>query len=80
MIIVTTSGSVRTRRYPAARSRACTPATRTTSPGCGPVAGIGAGEMRSDIHKRRLLTDNAAIHQGAEAGDVPGRAVQIAES
>jgi hypothetical protein len=80
MIIVTTSGNVRTQSHPAARSRSCTPATRRRSPGCGPVARIGAGEMRLDIHKRGLLTDNAAIHQGAEAGDVRGRVVQIPES
>jgi hypothetical protein len=36
MILVTTPGNVRTRSHSAAHSRSCSPATRTTSPGCGP--------------------------------------------
>ena len=42
MILVTTPGNVRTRSHSAARSRSCSPATRTRSPGCGPVAEIAA--------------------------------------
>ena len=53
MILVTTPGNVRTRSHSAARSRSCSPATRTRSPGCGPVAEIAAlidaGELRLDI-------------------------------
>ena len=42
MIPVTTPGNIRTRSPSAARSRSCSPATRTRSPGCGPVAEIAA--------------------------------------
>ena len=59
MILVTTPGNVRTRSHMAARSRS-SPATRTRSPGCGPVteiaALIDAGELRLDISERGLLT------------------------
>jgi hypothetical protein len=55
MILVTTPGNVRTRSHSAARSRSCSPATRTRSPGCGPVAEIAAlidaGELRFDGHR-----------------------------
>ena len=82
MRLVTTSG-VRTRSHSAARSRSCSPATRTRSPGCGPVAEIAAlidvGELRLDISERELLTDTAAIHERAEAGDLRGRVVLIPE-
>jgi hypothetical protein len=64
MILVTTPGNVRPRSHSAARSRSCSPATRTRSPGCGPVAEIAAlidaGELRLDISGRELLTDTAA--------------------
>ena len=83
MILVTTPGDVRTRSHSAARSRSCSPATRTRSPGCGPVAEIAAlidaGELRLDISERELLTDTAAIHERAEAGDLRGRVVLIPE-
>ena len=42
MILVTTPGNVRTRSHSAARSRSWSPATRTRSPGCGPVTEIAA--------------------------------------
>ena len=81
MILVTTPGDVRTRSHSAARSRSCSPATRTRSPGCGPAADIAAlidaGELRSDISERGLLTDTAAIHERAEAGDLRGRVVLV---
>jgi hypothetical protein len=67
----------------AARSRSCSPATRTRSLGCGPVAElaavIGAGERRLDINERALLARSAAIHERAEAGDLRGRIVLIPE-
>ena len=73
MRLVITPGNVRTRSHSAARSRSCSPATRTRLPGCGPVveiaALIDAGELRLDISERELLTDTAAIHERAEAGD-----------
>ena len=51
--------------------------------GCGPVAEIAAlidvGELRLDISERELLTDTAAIHERAEAGDLRGRVVLIPE-
>ncbi len=63
MNLVTTPGAVRMRSHPAAGSRLCAPATRTRSPGCGPVMGIGdlidAGELRLGISKRGLLTGAA---------------------
>ena len=69
MRLVTTPG-VRTRSHPAARSRSCTPTTRTRSPGCGPAveitAPIDAGELRLDINERALLADSAAFHERAE--------------
>jgi hypothetical protein len=40
---------------------------------------IDAGELRLDISERGLLTDTAAIHDRAEAGDRPGRVVLIPE-
>ena len=83
MILVTTPGNVRTRSHPAARSRSCSPATRTRSPGCGPVteiaALIDAGEPRLDISERGLLSDTAAIHDRAEADDLCGLVVLIPE-
>ena len=83
MILVTTPGNVRTRSHSAARSRSCSPATRTRSPGCGPVAEIAAlidaGELRLDISGRGLLTDTAAIHERAEAGDLRGLVVLTPE-
>ena len=42
MILGTTPGDVRTRDHAAAGSRSCSPATRTRSPGCAPVAEIPA--------------------------------------
>ena len=81
MILVTTPGNVRTRSHSAAGS--CWPATRTTSPGCGPVAEIAAlidaGELRLDISERELLRDTAAIHERAVAGDLRGRVVLVPE-
>jgi hypothetical protein len=83
MILVTTSRLRRTRSHSAARSGSCSPATRTRSPGCGPVAEIAAlidgGELRLDISERELLTDTAAIHERAEAGDLRGRVVLVPE-
>ena len=83
MILVTTPGNVRTRSRSAARSRSCSPATRTRSPGCGPVAEIAAlidaGELRLDISERERLTDTAANHERPEAGDLRGRVVLIPE-
>lgn len=74
MILDTASRQRRTRSHAAARSRSCSPATRTRSPGCGPVAEIAAlidaGELRLDISERGLLTHTAAIHERAE--DEPG--------
>ena len=71
MILVTTPGDVRTRCHSAARSRSCSPATRTRSPGCGPVAELAAliddGELRLAISGRGLLRDTAAIHERAAA-------------
>jgi NADPH:quinone reductase-like Zn-dependent oxidoreductase len=44
------------------------------------IAGlVDAGELRLDISERALLTDTAAIHQRAEAGDLRGRVVLIPE-
>ncbi len=83
MILVTTSGNVRARSRTAARSRSCPPATRTRSPGWGPVGEIAAltdaGELRLDISERELLTGTAAIHERAEAGDLRGLLVLIPE-
>jgi hypothetical protein len=83
MRLVTTPGNVRTRSRSAARSRSCSPATRTRSPGCGLVveiaALIGAGELRLGISDRGLLRDTAAIHARAVAGDLRGRVVLIPE-
>lgn len=82
MRLVTTPG-VRTRSRSAARSRSCSPATRTRSPGCGPVveiaALIDAGGLRLGISDRGLLTDIAAVHARAVAGDLRGRVVLISE-
>ena len=78
MRLVTTPG-VRTRSHSAAHSRSCSPATRTRPPGCGPVVEITApvddGELRWDTSERGLLTDTAAIHERAIAGDLRGRVV-----
>jgi hypothetical protein len=83
MILVTTPGNVRTRTHSAGRWGSCSPATRTRSPGCGPVAEIAAlidaCELRLDISGRELLRDTAAIHERAEAGDLHGRVVLIPE-
>jgi hypothetical protein len=83
MILVTTPGNVRPRSHSAARSRSCSPATRTRSPGCGPAveiaALIDAGGLRLGISDRGLLTDIAAVHERAEAGDLRGRVVLIPE-
>jgi len=83
MIPVTTSRQRRTRSHAAAGSRSCPPATRTRSPGCGPVAEIpvlvDAGERRLNVSERELLSDTAAIHERAEAGDLRGRVVLIPE-
>ena len=38
---------------------------------------IDAGELRSDISERELLTDAPAIHEHDEAGDLRGRVVLI---
>jgi len=79
MILVTTPGNVRTRSDSAARSRSCSPATRTRSPGCGPAAEIAglidADALRLEISERGFLTDTGAIHERAEAGDLRGRVV-----
>ena len=40
---------------------------------------IDAGELRLDISERGLLTDTAATHERAEAGDLRGRVVLIPE-
>ena len=40
---------------------------------------IDAGELRLDISERELLTDTAAIHERAEAGDLRGLVVLIPE-
>ena len=81
MILVTTPGNVRTPSHSAAGS--CWPATRATSPGCGPVAQItaliDAGELRLDISERELLTDTAANHERAEAGYLRDLVVLIPE-
>ena len=81
MIFVTTPGNVRTPSHSAAGY--CWPATRATSPGCGPVAEIAAlidaGELRLDISERGLLRDTAAIHERAVAGDLRGRVVLVPE-
>ena len=83
MILVTTSRLRRTRSHLAARSGSCSPATRTSSPGCGPVAEIAAvidgGELRLDISERELLTDAVAIQERAEAGDLRARVVLVPE-
>jgi hypothetical protein len=83
MILITTPGDVRTRSHSAARSRSCSLATRTRSPGCEPVAElaalIGAGELRLDINERALLAHSAGIHERAEAGGLRGRVVLIPE-
>lgn len=82
MRLVTTP-SVRTRSHTAARSRSCSPATRTRLPGCEPVAEItapiDAGEPRWDTSERGLLTDTAAIDERPEAGQLRGRAVLVPE-
>jgi hypothetical protein len=40
---------------------------------------IDAGELRLDISERGLLSDTSAIHERAEAGELRGRVVLIAE-
>ncbi len=40
---------------------------------------IDAGEMRLDVSERGLLSDTAAIHERAEAGEMRGRVVLVAE-
>ena len=81
MILVTTPGNVRTPSHSAAGS--CSPATRTRSPGCGPVAEIAAlvdaGELGLDISARGLPRDTAAIHERAEAADLRGPVVPVPE-
>ena len=70
MILVTTPGNVRTPSHSPAGS--CWPATRATSPGCGPVAEIAlidAGELRVDTSERGLLTDTAAIPTRPRSGE-----------
>jgi hypothetical protein len=83
VILDTTSRQRRTRSHAAARSRSCPPATRSRSPGCGPVAEIAAlidaGELRLDISERELLTDTSAIHEPAEDGELRGRVVLVSE-
>ena len=53
--------SVHNTTRPPARSRSCSLATRTRSPGCGPVAEIAAlidaGELGLDISERELLRE-----------------------
>jgi hypothetical protein len=84
MILVTTPGNGPTRRRSAAGSRSCSLPTGTRSPGCGRVEGIAAridaGGLRWDIGERELLTDTAAIHEGAMGGDLRGGAAAIPES
>ncbi len=79
MILVTTPGNVRTPSHSAAGS--CWPATRATSPGCGPVAEIAAliaaGEMRADTSQRGRLTDTPVTQERADAGDLRGRVVLV---
>jgi NADPH:quinone reductase-like Zn-dependent oxidoreductase len=41
---------------------------------------IDAGELRLDISERGSLSDAAAIHERAEAGDLRGRVVLIPEA
>jgi hypothetical protein len=40
---------------------------------------IDAGELRSDISERELLTDTSAIHEPAEDGELRGRVVLVSE-
>jgi NADPH:quinone reductase-like Zn-dependent oxidoreductase len=40
---------------------------------------IDAGELRSDISERELLTDTSAIHEPAEDGEPRGRVVLVSE-
>ena len=40
---------------------------------------IDAGELRWDTSERELLTDTAAIHERAEAGELRGRVVLVPE-
>ena len=40
---------------------------------------IDAGDLRLDISERGLLTDTAAIHERAEAGELRGRVVLVPE-
>ena len=83
MILDTTSRQRRTRSHSAARSRSCSLATRTRSPGCGPVAKIpalfDAGDLRLNISERELLADAAAVHELAEDGGLRGRVVLVLE-
>ena len=83
MIPVTTLGNV---GHEATRLLAHDPAR--PQPGQGPrVAGrwpeiaalIDAGERRLNVSERELLSDTAAIHERAEAGDLRGRVVLIPE-
>ena len=75
MILVTTPGNVRTQSHPAARSRSCSPATRTRSPGCGPVAEIAAlideGDATVDDYRalqKRIGTSRNVIVQPSTYG------------
>ena len=40
---------------------------------------INAGERRLNVSERELLTDTAAIHERAEAGDLRGRVLLVPE-
>jgi hypothetical protein len=40
---------------------------------------IDAGELRSDISERELLTDTSAIREPAEDGELRGRVVLVSE-
>jgi hypothetical protein len=43
----------------------------------GLVARADAGELKIDVAERRPLTDLAAVHDQAAAGQLPGKAVLI---
>ena len=69
-ILVTTPGNVRTRSHSAARSRSWSPATRTRSPGCGPVAEVVA-EMNAQAFG--LTAQGGAEWISDDIADIIGR-------
>lgn len=74
MRLVTAPGNIRTPGHPAGRSRPCSRATRTRSPGCEPAAEltalVGVGGLELDIGKRGFATGTAAILERADTGDL----------